>query len=227
MRMSTRRYCCCDLTPAAVCACWQCQAERARENHEWEMRVREQAAALLEMEHRLRLQRDDGVVRVQELERSVRLLSTKSDTHKTIATLNSELAALRTAEQRLKNDVQFYSERASAAEQENKTSMERVVALQCRLNSVQFAPGGSEQLVTTMSEQIEEQEAEMERLEGLLRVAKRQYDEQTSRAEQERCEHEHQLSATQLVADAHQKRVLELQGQVSPPSNHLTHLLTS
>ena len=40
--------------------------------------------------------------------------------------------------------------------------MKRVVSLQCRLNSVQYAPGnGSEQLVTTMSEQIEHQEAEV------------------------------------------------------------------
>jgi chromosome segregation ATPase len=192
----------------------QCQAERARENHEWEMRVREQAAALQEMDHRLRVHRDDGVVRVQELERSVRLLSTKSDTHKTAATLSSEVAALRTAEQRLKNDLGFYRERAAAAEAESKAGMERVLALQCRLNSVQFAPGGSEQLVTTMSEQIEEQEAEVERLEGLLRVAKQQHDQQASEAHDAATALEERLAATQLVADTHQKRVLQLQGEV-------------
>jgi len=192
----------------------QCQTLRAQENHQWDQRVREQAGALQEMDHRLRSHRDDGVVRVQELERTVRMLSTKSDTHKTLANVSSEVAQLRTSEQRLKNDVEFLKQRAATAEHENKSGMERVVALQCRLNSVQLAPGGSEQLVTTMSEQIEVQEGEVERLEGLLRVAKEQYDVQAAHTLQHASHHNQQLSATQLVADAHERRVLELQADL-------------
>ena len=90
----------------------QAQALRAQENHEWQLRVREQATALQDLEHRLRTQRDDGQLRVQELQRSVRLLGAKSDTHKTIASLTQEVAALRTAEQRLSNDAEFFRARA-------------------------------------------------------------------------------------------------------------------
>ena len=173
----------------------QAQALRAQENHEWQLRVREQATALQDLEHRLRTQRDDGQLRVQELQRSVRLLGAKSDTHKTIASLTQEVAALRTAEQRLSNDAEFFRARAGELDGipmwarraggdgrcasslspwmyththththtgECQEAMKRVVSLQCRLNSVQYAPGnGSEQLVTTMSEQIEHQEAEV------------------------------------------------------------------
>jgi len=181
----------------------QCQTLRAQENHQWQLRVREQQGAVQELQHRVHVQRDDGVVRTQELERSVRLLSSKSDAHQALAALSAELTSLRTTEQRLKNDVDFFRERAATAERENKEAMQRVVALQCRLNSAQFSPGGSEQLVTTMSEQIEAQEAELVRLEGLLRVAKAQYDEQTAGSDAMRAGHEEQLQATQLVADAH------------------------
>ena len=53
----------------------------------------------------------------QELERAVRLLSGKSDAHKAVSTLSSELAGLRMSEQRLKSDVDFFRERAAKAEQ--------------------------------------------------------------------------------------------------------------
>jgi chromosome segregation ATPase len=192
----------------------QCQALRTQENHQWELRVHELGAALSEFQQRLRLQRDDGVIRIQELERSVRLLSTKSDVHKSMAAVTQEVVALRVEEQRLKNELNFFRSRASDAERENKASMERVVALQCRLNSVQFAPAGSDQLVTTMSEQIEAQEAEVERLEGLLRAAKEEHDGQVAAAENMRANHEEQLSATRLVAEAHERRVHELQKDV-------------
>jgi len=192
----------------------QSQGQRAQESHEWEQRVREQAGALRDLEHRLHVQRDDGVVRMQELERSVRLLSTKSDAHKALATATSEVTALRTAQERLKNDVAYFRQRAEAAEQENKASMERVVALQCKLNAAQYAPSSCPQLVTTMSEQIEAQEVEVERLEGMLRVAKQQHDQQAAEAELMRARHDEQLTAAQLLADTHQRRVLQLQGEL-------------
>jgi len=182
----------------------QSQAQRAQENHEWEQRVREQAATLRDLQHRLHVQRDDGVVRMQELERSVRLLSTKSDAHKALATATGEVTELRTAQERLKNDVAFFRQRAETAEQENKASMERVVALQCKLNAVQYAPSGSHQLVTTMSEQIEAQEAEVQRLEGMLRVAKEQHDQQAAQAQLQRSQHDEQLKAAEVLADTHQ-----------------------
>ena len=188
----------------------QCQAQRAQENHEWEQRVREQAATLRDLQHSLHVQRDDGVMRMQELERSVRLLSTKSDAHKALATATGEVTELRTAQERLKNDVAFFRQRAETAEQENKASMERVVALQCKLNAVQYAPSGSHQLVTTMSEQIEAQEAEVQRLEGMLRVAKEQHDQQAVQAQLQRSQHDEQLKAAQVLADTH---------QVLPPSH--------
>jgi chromosome segregation ATPase len=190
------------------------QAAKAAAEHECERKLADYDGTIRELQHQIRCRKDDGVIRLQELEQTVKVLSSKSEMHKKVAMLSAELSALKVSEQRLSNDAQYYEEKARKAEEELKVNIDKVALLQVKLRTIpannSSIPGRSELLVSTMSEQIEHQQSEIERLEVLLRVAKEEHD----RRELDASRRDDEVHATRIVAETHERRVTELQGDV-------------
>ena len=155
------------------------QADRFEAGREAERRMREQGDALAMAQHLLHTQAHDKSTKIAELERAVKQIGHKSDAHKKAAALAVELADARALEGRLRADAEFHARQAAAAKEEAQAHMTRVAALQARVHSAaQSVPSKSEMLITTMSEQIEAQAAQVERLEALLAAAKAEHDRQ-------------------------------------------------
>ena len=66
-----------------------------------------------DLQHQIKCHKDDGSIRLSEQEKTIKILSGKSDLHKRIANLSAEVATLKTAEQKLMMDLQFYQEKAA------------------------------------------------------------------------------------------------------------------
>jgi chromosome segregation ATPase len=188
------------------------QAAKITAEHECERKLADHDATIRELQHQIRCRKDDGTTRLQELEQTVKMLSSKSDTHKKIAMLGAEISALKVSEQRLSHDARYFEEKAQRAEQELRECTERVALLQVKMRSMpsQPVPGRSELLASSMTEQIEQQQSEIERLEILLRVAKEEHD----RRELDASRRDEEMHSTRMVAESHERMVTELHGDI-------------
>jgi hypothetical protein len=151
---------------------------------------------------------------VLELEKAIKVLSGKSDLHKRVASLTADISALKVSEQRLLMDVQFYKEKAAKAAEATKFAEDKVSALQSHVHAPHSQRGKSELLVSTMSDQVEKQAEEIQRLEMLLKAAKEEYDRQQMELSSAHKRHEEQTGGLRLLAETHERRVAELQGEV-------------
>ena len=168
-----------------------------------------------DLQHQLRCHKEDGSIRTGELEKTIKTLSSKSDLHKRVASLGAELSALKVSEQRLLIDVDFYKEKAAMLSEAVQAAEEKLSALNTRYGAPGAPSGGkNDLLITTMSEQIEKQAVEVQRLEGLLRAAKEEHDRTQAASAEERRRHEEQMNALQLLSGAHERRVAHLQTEV-------------
>jgi hypothetical protein len=167
-----------------------------------------------DLQHQIKCHKDDGSIRLSEQEKTIKILSGKSDLHKRIANLSAEVATLKTAEQKLMMDLQFYQEKAAKAAEAAKFAEDKLAAIQSHLHAPNQRRSKSELLVATMSEQIEKQAEEIQRLEMLLKAAKDEYDRQCSELSSAHQRHEEQASGLRLLADTHEKKVTELSTEV-------------
>lgn len=167
-----------------------------------------------ELQHQIKCHKDDGSIRLSEMEKTIKILSGKSDLHKRIANLSAEVAALKTSEQKLLMDLQFYKERAAKSEEAAKFAEEKLAAMQSHMHAPNQRRSKSELLVATMSEQIEKQAEENQRLEMLLKAAKEEYDRQCSELSSAHQRHEEQACGLRLLAETHQQKVSELSTEV-------------
>ena len=167
-----------------------------------------------DLQHQIKCHKDDGITRLSELEKTIKVLSGKSDLHKRVAGLSAELAALKTSEQKLQMDVQFYKDKATKAAESTKFAEEKLSAMQSHIHIPNSRRGKSELLVATMSEQIEKLAEENQRLEMLLKAAKEEYDRQRMELTSAHQRHEEQAGGLRLLAETHERRVTELTGEV-------------
>ena len=111
-------------------------------------------------------------------------------------------------------DVQFYKEKAAKTAEATKFAEDKLSALQSHVLAPHSQRGKSELLVSTMSEQVEKQAEEIQRLEMLLKAAKEEYDRQQMELSSAHKRHEEQAGGLRLLAETHERRVTELQGEV-------------
>ncbi len=111
-------------------------------------------------------------------------------------------------------DIQFYKEKSAKAAEVTKFAEDKLAALQSHVHAPQSQRGKSELLVSTMSEQVEKQAEEIQRLEMLLKAAKEEYDRQQMELRSAHKRHEEQAGGLRLLAETHERRVTDLQGEV-------------
>ena len=173
--------------------------------HEANMRLSSHDETIRDLQHQIRCKREDGAIRLSELEQQVKVLSGKSDLHKQCAMLSSELTGLKVAHQMALNEAQHLSDKVGRVMAENRMLVERGVQMQGRLRGAHGAgdtTGRSDLVVSIMSDQIEQQQGEIDRLEGLLLVAKEEHDRRMAEAR----EREEASQASMLVAEAQGRR---------------------
>ena len=158
----------------------QVEHDKISLQEEWDQKLRGQKEIISNLNHELRIQRESGHLKIQDLERNVKILSSKSDLHKKVANLMQEISALRASEQRLQMDLDFSKQQAENFSKENKSFVERIAKLEKRVILSKQNSGSDDLLINTMSHQLEIQEEELKRLEGLLRLAKEEHDRQSS-----------------------------------------------
>eukprot|EP00960_Hanusia_phi_P035388 751672-Hanusia_phi.AAC.5 len=158
----------------------QVEHDKISLKEEWDQKFRGQKEIISDLNHELRMQRENGQLKIQDLERNVKILSSKSDLHKQVANLMQEISALRASEQRLQMDLDYSKQQTDHLSKENKSFIERIAKLERKAVLSKQTSGSDDLLINTMSHQLEIQEEELKKLEGLLKIAKEEHDRQAS-----------------------------------------------